>query len=500
MEIEIKSPAVQEVLGRPPRWIIRWGITVIMIIIAGLLVGSYFFKYPDVVSATIEVTTENLPVSLVARATGKLDTIFVADNEIVEKEQYLAVIENPADFGDVLGLKGFLDSFNFFSTEEKAEGRKQKAESTKTVRPQDSKTVRGCVGSEQKRHLEDSSSRQSNESKGSGLLRSARNDGKESHVSHLTSQIPQSNSLVSHSLTLGDLQIFYHHFLKACEDYDYFVQADYHVQKINALRRQIALQQQLRQRTLKQCDLSRQQLATQERLFAADSILYAQRAIALIEYENARSALLQMQLAYQSVLSSVDNIELTIAQYEQTIFDLQQQSDEKKKELLISLSGAYEALQSQIAQWEMQYVLKSPSNGKVSMSRSWQKNQHINAGEVFLSIVPEETAHITGKILLPAQGAGKVKVGQSVNVKFDGYPHMEFGMVRGKVKNISLVPVATPQGKFTTVEVEFPENLTTNYGKTLDFSQEMSGTAEIITEDMRLIERFINPVKAVVKK
>jgi HlyD family secretion protein len=50
------------------------------------------------------------------------------------------------------------------------------------------------------------------------------------------------------------------------------------------------------------------------------------------------------------------------------------------------------------------------------------------------------------------------------------------------------------------VEVEFPENLTTNYGKTLDFSQEMSGTAEIITEDVRLIERFFNPVRALVRR
>jgi len=134
------------------------------------------------------------------------------------------------------------------------------------------------------------------------------------------------------------------------------------------------------------------------------------------------------------------------------------------------------------------------------MTRQWQQNQHINAGEAFLNIVPEETASITGKILLPAQGAGKVKVGQAVNVKFDGYPHLEFGMVRGRVKNISLVPVATSQGKFTTVEVEFPQNLLTNYGKTLDFSQEMSGSAEIITEDLRLIERFFNPIRAVVKR
>jgi len=59
-----------------------------------------YLSYPDVVSAAVEVTTENLPVTLVTRATGKLDALFVADNEIVEKDRYLAVIENPADFGD----------------------------------------------------------------------------------------------------------------------------------------------------------------------------------------------------------------------------------------------------------------------------------------------------------------------------------------------------------------------------------------------------------------
>ncbi|MCL2040897.1 MAG: HlyD family secretion protein [Bacteroidales bacterium] len=435
--LELKSPPVQEVLGRPPRWVIRWGITVIMVVIAVVFVGSYFFKYPDVVSATVEVTTENLPVTLVARATGKLDTLFVSDNEMVEKDRYLAVIENPADFGDVLVLK---EALIFFSTE----------------------TRRAQSFTEKMSY-------------GLAVLR-------------------------SYGLTLGELQPHYHQFIKSCEDYDYFIQADYYNQKINALRRQIALQQQLQQRTRTQCDLSRQQLATQERLFASDSILYVRNAIALVEYETARSAFLQVQQAYQSTLSSIDNIALTIAQYEQNIFDLQQQSDEKEKELLSSLSGAYEALQSQINQWELQYVFKSAGAGKVSMTRPWQKNQHITAGEALLSIVPEGSAQITGKIMLPAQGAGKVKVGQAVNVKFDGYPYMEFGMVRGKVKNISLVPVATQQGKFTMVEVEFPDNLTTNYGKTLDFSQEMSGTAEIITEDLRLIERFFNPVKALIKR
>jgi len=441
-QVELKSPAVQEVLGRPPQWIIRWGITVILIVIAGLFVGSYFFKYPDVVSATVEVTTENLPVQLVARATGKIDSLFIADNEIVEDGQYLAVIENPAKFEDVVRLKNTVSDLEC---------------------PRIFANLHELFFCENSRKFADTISQISN---------------------------PR----------LGELQPYYYQFIKSIEDYNYFIQADYYNQKINALRRQIALQQQLKQRTRKQCDLSREQLVIQERLFASDSILYVQRAIALIEYESARNALLQMQQAYQSALSSVDNIELTITQYEQNIFDLQQQAEEKRKELLLSLSGTYEALKTQINQWELQYTFKSARAGKVSMTKQWQKNQHITTGETLLNIVPEETAQITGKILLPAQGTGKVKVGQTVNVKFDNYSHMEFGMVRGIVKNISLVPIATPQGKFTMVEVEFPDNLTTNYGKTIDFSQEMSGSADIITEDLRLIERFFNPIRSLVKR
>ena len=298
---------------------------------------------------------------------------------------------------------------------------------------------------------------------------------------------------------VGELQPLYHQFTKSCEDYNYFIKADYYNQKINSLKRQIAIQQKFWERSGKQSQITKEQLQTQERLFAIDSNLYAKKSITLIEYENAKNTLLQMQQTYENALSSVDNIQLTIAQYEQNIFDLQQQADEKRKELLLALSGAYEGLQSQINQWEMQYVFVSPLEGKVSKSKTWQKSQHISAGELLLNIVPNETTHIRGKIMLPAQGAGKVKKGQAVNVKFDGFPHMEYGMVRGIVKNISLVPIVSEQGKFTMVEVEFPQNLQTNYGKTLDFSQQMSGSAEIITEDLRLIERFLHPIKAVVK-
>ena len=50
------------------------------------------------------------------------------------------------------------------------------------------------------------------------------------------------------------------------------------------------------------------------------------------------------------------------------------------------------------------------------------------------------------------------------------------------------------------LEVQFPDRLLTTYNKELDFSQEMTGTAEIVTGDLRLLDRFLNPIRAVFKR
>jgi len=65
--------------------------------------------------------------------------------------------------------------------------------------------------------------------------------------------------------------------------------------------------------------------------------------------------------------------------------------------------------------------------------------------------------------------------------------------VRGKVSNISVVS----SGDSYTLEVSFPNGLMTTYGKELPFYQEMYATSEIITEDLRLLERFFMPLKKI---
>jgi hypothetical protein len=54
--------------------------------------------------------------------------------------------------------------------------------------------------------------------------------------------------------------------------------------------------------------------------------------------------------------------------------------------------------------------------------------------------------------------------------------------------------------RYYILEVDFPDNLQTNYGKTLPFSQEMQGAAEIVTEDLRLLDRLLRPIRAMMSR
>jgi HlyD family secretion protein len=94
------------------------------------------------------------------------------------------------------------------------------------------------------------------------------------------------------------------------------------------------------------------------------------------------------------------------------------------------------------------------------------------------------------------QRSGNVKPDQDVNIKLSGYPYLEYGMIRGKIKAKSLVPA----GDAYVIEIELPNGLTTLYNRKLDFNQNMQGNAEIITDDMRLLQKIVNPFRYLLSK
>ncbi|OUO37445.1 hypothetical protein B5F83_04250 [Muribaculum sp. An289] len=158
-----------------------------------------------------------------------------------------------------------------------------------------------------------------------------------------------------------------------------------------------------------------------------------------------------------------------------------------------------ERMKAQIDSWKLSYLLTSPIDGHVSFVRKWDEGQFIGAGESFLTVVPADSSMAVGIVNIPQASFGKVAVGQKVNVCLNGYPYMEYGMLVGEIGYLSSVPdeasgsQAEPQ---YTAEIVFPDGFITTYGKELRLIQKMDGTAEIITEDRRLIMRFIEPIVA----
>ncbi len=119
----MRSDEVQEILDAFPHWIIRWGITVILMILIVLLAGSYFFRYPDIIRSRVTILPENPPVPVMAKATGKIDTLFVEDGQMVEEGALLGIIENPADFIDAFALVRELDSIRLFFDRPEGQGK-----------------------------------------------------------------------------------------------------------------------------------------------------------------------------------------------------------------------------------------------------------------------------------------------------------------------------------------------------------------------------------------
>jgi multidrug resistance efflux pump len=165
--------------------------------------------------------------------------------------------------------------------------------------------------------------------------------------------------------------------------------------------------------------------------------------------------------------------------------------------LEINVIQSFYKLKKAIKDWELNYVLRSSIDGKVSFLQLWTESQTVNAGDNVFAVIPTNKSDYIGKVKAPAQNSGKIKVGQTVNIRLANYPDREFGVIKGIIEAISLTP--DKDGNLI-INVSLPNGLETSYKKQIDFQQEMSGTADLVTEDLRLIERLLYQFRDVFKR
>lgn len=143
-----------------------------------------------------------------------------------------------------------------------------------------------------------------------------------------------------------------------------------------------------------------------------------------------------------------------------------------------------------LTRWGIPVILAIIITGLV-MSSFIRYPQLVKAPVILSEILPGTYSALpSATIHLPVEGPCKIKAGQEVEIKFEQYPFMEYGIVKGLVKEVRFIS----QGNSFLVIVDLPRGLLTNTGKQLNYIPGMQGIAEVKILDATLFQRIIGPI------
>lgn len=236
------------------------------------------------------------------------------------------------------------------------------------------------------------------------------------------------------------------------------------------------------------------------RNFKRVSTLYSETIIAALEFERTSQTYIQKKNSLAGFDASMTSTELTILQMKQQLAELDMQYNNETATYRRQITESRSRLQAQIKRWRETYLLTSPICGHMTLTKYWNANQNINTGDKLATIIPSDSMQVIGIMTVPSVGFGRVEVGQTVNIRLNGYPYQEYGVLKGMVSRLSSVQdrSATSNGEQTgyIAEVRFPSGMLSTYKEQLKLIQQMDGMGDIITKDQQLIERFIQPLRA----
>lgn len=320
---------------------------------------------------------------------------------------------------------------------------------------------------------------------------------------------PNTDSIITiqrklpHKFSLGELNSKYYAFENSLQEFINYKQDRLLNKQSDNYKGLLREQKKAIATAYNRVEMAKNSLLYAHKFFSRDSTLFVKKVISESELDKTQMSYLTSKDALQNALNNLTNAIQAAQQTESKIQEIGIQKPEKEKELQISLISGYNDLLDNIKNWEIKYIFKAPFDGKVQFLKFYHENQFVQSGEQIFTIVPKEQKAF-GQVMLPAQGSGKIKLGQEVIVKLDNYPFLEYGSITGRIESVSLTSNTTKTEKSEVetymILVTFPEQLKTNYGTNLAFKAEAKGSAEIITNDRRLIERLFDNLKYVMKK
>jgi multidrug resistance efflux pump len=281
--------------------------------------------------------------------------------------------------------------------------------------------------------------------------------------------------------SLGEVQASYQTFISAIQQFNDYYVTGYYQHKKDALERDLATITEMNQTLKDELSLTQKDYALSQKSYEMNKRLYDEKVISEQELRDDQSKLFNKQLSIPQINS---NILSNQNQQRDKIKELEELDHDLSKQRT-TVEQALETLQSVVSSWIHKYVIASPVDGTLYMTRPLQTGQYIQEGKN-IAYVASNDNRIFAEVYLPQNSIGKVSPGMQVQLRFEAYPYQQYGVVNGKMEDIS--NVVSDSGYLATISLY--NGLLTSQQRKLQFKDGLKADALIITKNMSLFKRI----------
>ncbi|APU97106.1 hypothetical protein BV902_12720 [Sphingobacterium sp. B29] len=366
IESDIHSEDLQDIIAKPPSWLLRWGITFILLTVLIILGMSVFIRYPETVETKIKFNTTDAPKVISAKVNGSLIKILKKEGEWAEEGSTLAYLESTADHDQIIILLNKLQQI------------RQKPNATYNL----------------------------------------------------------EELIEPNKLNLGELQGAYQNFYLSYLSYISARDQGIYQKRKSVINQEVTNVNEQFKKNSESYELQKKQLELAEREYEKYKLLAQKKVISPSELQQKESLLLAKRQMIPQMENSLINYEGNILSKNKELAEIENQIEEEHKKFVQALNSFI----SEAENWKKQYVMTSPVGGKLIYGEFLQTNQQVTIGQKLFYINPKSEKYY-GEVLLPQIASAKVKKGQKVLIKVNGYPYEEYGYLHGKVNYISDIPI-----------------------------------------------------------
>lgn len=302
-----------------------------------------------------------------------------------------------------------------------------------------------------------------------------------------------SANILTKKRSIGELESYFHNFLIAYNDYQYFINSD--VLKLNNKKNDNNISFLEKELIIADISLKTQKskAITINDVFIDDSIFFNEKIIQKDKYNSSLLNKLDAKLKINSDIYNTTNISKEIQDLKNQKRIFNEEYNIKKDQLSLNLLKHFLELKTAINNWEYNFLIRSPTDGKIEYLQLFITNSQYVSKDTPLFVVLPNYNSILGKGIVSSYGYAKIKEKDSIIIKLNNYPYKEYGVLKGIISNKSDIF----NDSIYTLDIGLNNRLITDFNKEIKYSYNMTGEIEYYTEKQSVLQRIIFFLKSI---